>query len=34
MSLREAIRISRQKAFFAQQEFAQKLDVAFSTVNR
>lgn len=34
MSLGDAIRISRQKAFFTQQDFAQKLDVALSTVNR
>ncbi len=34
MSLGEAIRISRQKAFFTQQDFADKLDVALSTVNR
>lgn len=34
MSLGEAIRMSRQKAFFTQQDFANKLDVALSTVNR
>jgi len=34
MSLGDAIKISRQKAFFTQQDFAQKLNVALSTVNR
>ena len=34
MSLGEAIRISRQKVFYTQENFAQKLDVALSTVNR
>lgn len=34
MSLGEAIRITRQKVFFALEDFAQKLDVALSTVNR
>lgn len=34
MSLGEAIRMSRQKAFYTQEDFAQKLDVALSTVNR
>lgn len=34
MSLGNAIRTSRQKAFFTQQDFAQKLNVALSTVNR
>ena len=34
MSLGNAIKISRQKAFFTQQDFAQKLNVALSTVNR
>ena len=34
MSLGEAIRITRQKAFYTQGEFAQKLNVALSTVNR
>ncbi len=34
MSLGEAIRITRQKAFYTQEEFAQKLNVALSTVNR
>ena len=34
MSLGESIRITRQKAFYTQEEFAQKLNVALSTVNR
>jgi len=34
MSLGDAIRMSRQKALFAQQDFAQKLDCAPSTINR
>lgn len=34
MSLGDAIRISRQKALFTQQDFANRLDVALSTVNR
>lgn len=34
MSLGEAIRLSRQKALFTQEDFAQKLNVALSTVNR
>ena len=34
MSLGETIRITRQKAFFNQEEFAKKLNVALSTVNR
>ncbi|MBQ4561170.1 MAG: helix-turn-helix transcriptional regulator [Clostridia bacterium] len=34
MSLGDAIKISRQKALFTQQDFAQKLNVALSTVNR
>ena len=34
MSLGDAIRMSRQKAFFTQQDFAKKLNVALSTVNR
>ena len=34
MSLGEAIRITRQKAFYTQEDFAKKLDVALSTVNR
>ena len=34
MNLGEAIRITRQKAFYTQEDFAQKLNVALSTVNR
>ena len=34
MSLGEAIKITRQKAFYTQEEFAQKLNVALLTVNR
>lgn len=34
MSLGGAIRITRQKAFYTQEDFASKLDVATSTVNR
>ena len=34
MSLGEAIRISRQKAFYTQEDFENKLNVALSTVNR
>ena len=34
MSLGEPIRISRQKAFYTQEDFANKLNVALSTVNR
>lgn len=34
MTLGNAIRISRQKAFCTQQDFAQTLNVALSTVNR
>lgn len=34
MNLGNAIKISRQKALFTQQDFAQKLNVALSTVNR
>ena len=34
MSLGEAIRISRQKAFYTQEDFANTLKVALSTVNR
>ena len=34
MSLGDAIKMSRQKAFFTQQDFSQKLNVALSTVNR
>lgn len=34
MSLGETIREARQKAFFTQEEFAKKIGVALSTVNR
>ena len=34
MDLGKAIRITRQKAFYTQEDFAQKLNVALSTVNR
>lgn len=34
MSLGDMIRITRQKAFYTQEDFAKKLDVALSTVNR
>jgi len=34
MSLGEAIRVTRQKAFYTQEDFAKKLEVALSTVNR
>ena len=34
MDLGEIIRETRQKAFFTQEEFAQKIGVALSTVNR
>lgn len=34
MTLGEAIRTSRQKAIFTQQNFAKTLNVAISTVNR
>lgn len=34
MSLGDSIRMTRQKAFFTQQDFAKKLNVALSTVNR
>ncbi len=34
MSLGDLIRITRQKAFYTQEGFAQKLNVALSTVNR
>lgn len=34
MSLGEAIRLTRLKAFYTQEGFAKKLDVALSTVNR
>lgn len=34
MSLGEVIRVTRQKAFYTQEDFAQELGVALSTVNR
>ena len=34
MSLGEVIRITRQKSFCTQEEFAKELHVALSTVNR
>lgn len=34
MSLGEVIRLSRQKALCTQEDYAKKLDVALSTVNR
>ncbi|MFA9396856.1 MAG: helix-turn-helix transcriptional regulator [Clostridiaceae bacterium] len=34
MNLGDAIRITRQKAFYTQDDFAHELDVALSTVNR
>ncbi|CAI3428474.1 helix-turn-helix transcriptional regulator [Enterococcus cecorum] len=34
MSLGKEIRISRQKALYTQEDFAHKLNVALSTVNR
>ena len=34
MTLGDAIRMTRQKAFFTQQDFADKFNVALSTVNR
>lgn len=34
MSLGEVIRLSRQKALYTQEDFAQELNVALSTVNR
>ena len=34
MNLGETIRISRQKAFYTQEDFANRLNVALSTVNR
>ena len=34
MSLGDTIRVTRQKAFYTQEDFAKKLDVALSTVNR
>ena len=34
MALNDEIRIARQKAFFSQEAFSQKLHVSVSTVNR
>ena len=34
MSLGDAIRMARQKAFYTQEDFAKELNVALSTVNR
>ena len=34
MSLGEAIRFSRQKALYTQDDFAKKMNVALSTINR
>ncbi|MBQ7699196.1 MAG: helix-turn-helix transcriptional regulator [Clostridia bacterium] len=34
MSLGDMIRVMRQKAFYTQEDFAGKLNVALSTVNR
>ena len=34
MNLGEAIRITRQKAFYTQEDFSKRLNVALSTVNR
>ena len=34
MNLGEAIRVTRQRAFYTQDDFAKKLNVALSTVNR
>ncbi len=34
MTLGEAIRVTRQKAFYTQEDFAKYLNVALSTVNR
>ena len=34
MSLGDIIRVTRQKAFYTQEDFAKKLNVAPSTVNR
>ena len=34
MNLGEAIRVTRQKAFYTQDDLAKKLNVALSTVNR
>ena len=34
MNLGETIRITRQKAFYTQEDFSKRLNVALSTVNR
>ena len=34
MNLGEVIRITRQKAFYTQEDFAKEMNVALSTVNR
>ena len=34
MKLGDIIRITRQKAFYTQEDFAKELNVALSTVNR
>ena len=34
MTLGDAIRLTRQKAFLTQEDFAKELNVALSTVNR
>ena len=34
MSLGEAIRLTRQKSLYTQEDFARELNVALSTVNR
>ena len=34
MTLGDTIRLTRQKAFYTQEDFAKKLNVALSTVNR
>lgn len=34
MSIGEVIRLSRQKPLYAQEDFAQELNVALSTINR
>ncbi|CCL34312.1 TPA: helix-turn-helix transcriptional regulator [Clostridioides difficile] len=34
MNLGEAIRMARQKAFYTQEDFSKRLNVALSTINR
>ena len=34
MNLGESIRMTRQKAFYTQEDFSKRLNVALSTVNR